>query len=32
MNSDWSNVKLSRQMIMEFYEFTIHGKMMKQEI
>ena len=29
INSDWSNVKLRGQMILEFYEFTIHRKLIK---
>ena len=32
MNSGWSNVKLMGQIDMEFHEFTMHGKLMKQEI
>ena len=32
MNSRWSNVKLMSQMIMEFDEFSIYRKLMKQEI
>ena len=32
MNSGLSNMKLRGQMISEFYEFTIHAKLMKQEI
>ena len=32
MNSGWSNDKLRGQMIMEFYEFVIRGKLMKQGI
>ena len=32
INSRWLNVKLRGQMIIEFDDFTIHGKLMKQGI
>ena len=32
MNSGWSNVKLRGQMIIEFDNFTIYGKIMTKGI
>ena len=32
MNWRWSNVKLKSQMMIKFYDFTIHGKLIKEGI
>ena len=32
MNSGWSNVKLRGQMMMKFYDFATHQKLMKEGI
>ena len=32
MNNQWSNIKLKGQIMMKFYDFPIHTKLMKQEM
>ena len=31
MKSQWSNIKLKGQMMMKFYDFAIHGKLINKE-